>query len=197
MRYQGKITKWNDGKGFGFISRNDNNQQIFVHISAFENAQQQRRPTVGEVVSFEVADDIKKGLQAYNVIYLNRQSSVLMPNKSARKPAVSNTVVRLGTVVKIFGVLLIGAVLYKNMDVLNARTTHKAYESITPETSESIRTNKVAGRESNQIFTCSGKTNCSEMSSCDEAMYYLKHCPGTIADGDHDGIPCEDQWCGH
>ncbi|WPD21660.1 MAG: excalibur calcium-binding domain-containing protein [Candidatus Electrothrix scaldis] len=44
-------------------------------------------------------------------------------------------------------------------------------------------------------YTCKGKTRCNEMRSCEEAKFYLKHCPGTKMDGDHDGIPCEDQWC--
>jgi hypothetical protein len=26
-------------------------------------------------------------------------------------------------------------------------------------------------------------------------MFYLKHCPGVEIDGDHDGIPCEQQLC--
>jgi hypothetical protein len=33
------------------------------------------------------------------------------------------------------------------------------------------------------------------MTSCAEATYFLKHCPNTKMDGDHDGIPCESQWC--
>ncbi|MDZ4730627.1 MAG: excalibur calcium-binding domain-containing protein [Xanthomonadales bacterium] len=33
------------------------------------------------------------------------------------------------------------------------------------------------------------------MSSCAEATYFIRHCPGTQMDGDHDGIPCESQWC--
>jgi hypothetical protein len=52
--------------------------------------------------------------------------------------------------------------------------------------------NKKAG-----TFKCKGKTYCSEMSSCKEAKFYLRNCPGTKMDGDHDGIPCESQWCGH
>jgi len=199
MRYQGKITKWNDGKGFGFITRNDNNQQVFVHISAFGNAQKLPRPNIGEGVSFEVADDIKKGLQAYNVIYLNRQTSVAMPKTSARTSKVRSSEIRLGTVAKVFGVLLIGAVLYKNIGILNPGhlnsshlnpgNRHEAFE-IADTQIEHMDTN-------NQVFKCSGKMRCSEMSSCAEATYYLNHCPGTIADGDGDGIPCEDQWCGH
>jgi hypothetical protein len=48
----------------------------------------------------------------------------------------------------------------------------------------------------NETFTCQGKTRCREMTSCAEAKFYLRNCPGTKMDGDHDGIPCESQWCG-
>jgi hypothetical protein len=44
-------------------------------------------------------------------------------------------------------------------------------------------------------FTCDGRTHCSQMTSCEEATYFIKHCPGTKMDGDGDGIPCERQWC--
>jgi len=44
-------------------------------------------------------------------------------------------------------------------------------------------------------FTCDGRTHCSQMTSCAEATYFLKNCPNTKMDGDHDGIPCEQQWC--
>ena len=44
-------------------------------------------------------------------------------------------------------------------------------------------------------FTCDGRAYCSQMTSCEEAMYFIAHCPGTKMDGDRDGIPCERQWC--
>lgn len=44
-------------------------------------------------------------------------------------------------------------------------------------------------------FTCQGKQYCREMSSCAEASFYLSNCPNMKIDGDHDGIPCEQQ-CG-
>ncbi|MDP2005588.1 MAG: thermonuclease family protein [Rubrivivax sp.] len=44
-------------------------------------------------------------------------------------------------------------------------------------------------------YRCDGRQHCSQMHSCDEARYFLAHCPGVKMDGDHDGIPCEDQWC--
>lgn len=198
MRYQGKITKWNDGKGFGFITRNDSSQQVFVHISAFDKIQQLLRPAVGDGVSFEIADDIKKGLQAYNVIYLNRQPSAATRKSSAKTIATSGSGIRLGALAKIFAVILAGLVLYKNADILNSGFTQTASGSnLEEESGIAIVDEPKAQPDTKQLFTCSGKTHCSEMSSCDEAKYYLSHCPGTVTDGDHDGIPCEDQWCGH
>lgn len=46
-------------------------------------------------------------------------------------------------------------------------------------------------------YRCDGRTRCSQMTSCDEAKFFLRNCPGTQMDGDGDGIPCEQQWCGN
>ncbi|MBK8752975.1 MAG: thermonuclease family protein [Candidatus Competibacteraceae bacterium] len=40
-------------------------------------------------------------------------------------------------------------------------------------------------------FTCSGKRYCKEMSSCEEAKFYLTSCGLGSLDGDKDGMPCE------
>jgi hypothetical protein len=45
-------------------------------------------------------------------------------------------------------------------------------------------------------FRCDGRTHCSQMTSCEEATFFLRNCPGSSMDGDNDGIPCERQWCG-
>ena len=44
-------------------------------------------------------------------------------------------------------------------------------------------------------FQCDGRVHCSEMTSCEEARYFLRNCPGVKMDGDGDGVPCERQWC--
>ena len=44
-------------------------------------------------------------------------------------------------------------------------------------------------------FKCDGRQHCSQMKSCKEAKYFLANCPGVNMDGDHDGVPCEEQWC--
>lgn len=40
-------------------------------------------------------------------------------------------------------------------------------------------------------FRCDGRIYCSQMHSRAEAEYFTRNCPGTKMDGDHDGIPCE------
>lgn len=45
-------------------------------------------------------------------------------------------------------------------------------------------------------FSCDGRKHCGEMSSCEEANWFLENCPGVKMDGDRDGNPCEED-CGH
>lgn len=45
------------------------------------------------------------------------------------------------------------------------------------------------------VFRCDGRQHCSQMRSCEEATYVVRHCPNVKMDGDGDGVPCETQWC--
>ncbi len=54
---------------------------------------------------------------------------------------------------------------------------------------------KVAPSPEKSSFICDGRIYCSQMHSCAEATYFLQHCPRTKMDGNHDGVPCEKQWC--
>ena len=38
---------------------------------------------------------------------------------------------------------------------------------------------------------CGDKRYCKEMTSCDEAKFYLSQCELSPLDGDADGVPCE------
>ncbi len=40
-------------------------------------------------------------------------------------------------------------------------------------------------------FRCGTKMRCSEMSSCEEAHFYLEKCGASRLDQDRDGVPCE------
>jgi len=47
----------------------------------------------------------------------------------------------------------------------------------------------------NSNYKCDGRTRCPQMTSCEEATFFINNCPNTKMDGDNDGIPCESQWC--
>ncbi|HEV09085.1 MAG: cold-shock protein [Sulfurihydrogenibium sp.] len=68
MKVTGKVKWFDSKKGFGFITRDDNGQDIFVHFSAiqgkgFKNLEE------GERVEFEVVQE-EKGPRAANVVKL-------------------------------------------------------------------------------------------------------------------------------
>jgi hypothetical protein len=71
-----------------------------------------------------------------------------------------------------------------------ARPTPQSVPTATAHTTAPARAS-----EAPSAFKCDGRTHCSQMSSCAEANYFLQNCPGVKMDGNHDGIPCEQQWC--
>ena len=68
MRVQGKITDWNDLRGFGFVSPLEGGERVFVHVSAFPSGS--RRPTDGEFVSYTLGTDERRRLCATQVTYV-------------------------------------------------------------------------------------------------------------------------------
>ncbi|HEX5756721.1 MAG TPA: excalibur calcium-binding domain-containing protein [Arenimonas sp.] len=45
------------------------------------------------------------------------------------------------------------------------------------------------------LFKCDGRTRCAQMGSCEEAKFFLAHCPNTQLDSDANGLPCEKILC--
>ena len=64
MRHKGKITSWDDNKGFGFITPLSGGKRIFIHISALGN--RNRRPELGNVITYSVSKDAKGRPRAVN-----------------------------------------------------------------------------------------------------------------------------------
>jgi len=73
MRVRGKITKWKDDRGFGFITPLRGGQQVFVHITAFLN--HHRRPIGNEFVSYEIVSDDTGRLRAEHVEFMGEDST--------------------------------------------------------------------------------------------------------------------------
>ena len=65
MRYQGRLTDWNDDKGFGFVTPNGGGERAFVHIKAFGRVG--RRPCDGDLINYEVSKDRMGRLQAGSI----------------------------------------------------------------------------------------------------------------------------------
>ncbi|HHQ4531913.1 TPA: DUF1294 domain-containing protein [Aeromonas veronii] len=75
MRFQGKISEWNDDKGYGFVEPNGGGERTFIHIKSFKS--KVRRPTNGDLVIYEVAKDNRQRSNAINVSYPHERSSAI------------------------------------------------------------------------------------------------------------------------
>jgi CspA family cold shock protein len=64
----GRVKWFNDQKGYGFIARDNGEEDVFVHFSAI-GAEGYRTLQEGALVQFEVVEG-PKGLQARNVVKL-------------------------------------------------------------------------------------------------------------------------------
>lgn len=54
---------------------------------------------------------------------------------------------------------------------------------------------KVLALVSPENFTCDKKRFCKQMTSCQEAIFYLQQCNLSRLDGDGDGVPCSSKLC--
>ncbi|MBD1569849.1 cold shock and DUF1294 domain-containing protein [Aliivibrio sp. S10_S31] len=62
---KGRVVEWNDSKGYGFISALNGELKVFLHISKLKN--KNRRPKIGDEVSFDINEEIKGRFNANNV----------------------------------------------------------------------------------------------------------------------------------
>ena len=172
MRFQGKIKKWDFERAFGFISPNGSGENVFVHVSTFNSRNQ--KPQIGALVTYEIKLDIKNRKQAINVKFVNEKKS---HRKNTNNISVMNFV-KIVIIIVVFAYLFFELYKYKSTSVDS--TIYKAI---------SLR-----NYDSTQ-YSCNGKTFCSQMISCGEAIFYQEKCGASEMDGNRDGIPCEQQWC--
>lgn len=62
MKHTGKITDWNDERGFGFIVPDDAGERVFLHVSALRR--KQPRPAVGDRVRYSASRDPQGRIRA-------------------------------------------------------------------------------------------------------------------------------------
>lgn len=181
MRIEGILSKWNDDRGFGFITPTQGDQEIFVHISAFPK--DGVRPILGEKLIFEIETDKNGKKRAKNLLCPQRSTAVRAP--SIRRSPSYRRKGSLGFFGRIISLLiLVGLGVYG----------YNEYSRRTASLSATALQSPVV-QETSSLYRCDGRTQCSQMTSCAEAIFFLKNCPNVQMDGDHDGVPCEQQWC--
>lgn len=72
MRLAGRITDWNDEKGYGFVVPNGGGERAFVHIHAFPRGS--RRPVAGDLISYVPGKDAQGRLQAREVRHAGQRA---------------------------------------------------------------------------------------------------------------------------
>lgn len=197
MRYDGSLKKWNTERGFGFIVADDGGQELFAHISAFPRDGQ--LPTVGERLSFEVEPDRDGKKRAVRVRRAGAVPAARAPtaNRSFRlsRSGRNQHKTGFGSKLTILAVLAAlgwyGYSKYENHAMKIPSAPQSAFAPAAPATRAEPALSTLAG------FQCDGRKHCSQMTSCKEAKAFLKNCPGMEMDGNHDGVPCEQQWCTH
>ncbi|TCT00157.1 uncharacterized membrane protein YsdA (DUF1294 family) [Pseudofulvimonas gallinarii] len=91
VRMAGRITDWDDGRGFGFVVPNGGGEKAFLHIKAFERGS--RRPISGDPVSYVTGRDERGRLQAEAVRHI--RTAALKPDRRVRFPRLLLGVVSL------------------------------------------------------------------------------------------------------
>ena len=194
---KGKLVRWLDDKGFGFIKPENGKDDIFIHISALRGMS--RKPVIGDVIHYQISFDAKGKTRAVNAkIEGVSQVLTLTPLEHARKTPRSsaayerpyrNLTTRVSKPQKRISLIpvlvVIGAAIFVYLKVSKEKTFINQVKTPTVETQPVRQTEQ---------FQCQGKVWCSQMSSYEEAIFYLRNCPGTKMDGDGDGDPCEKQF---
>jgi uncharacterized membrane protein YsdA (DUF1294 family)/cold shock CspA family protein len=79
MRLQGRITQWNDQRGFGFVLTHGQSEPLFFHISQLPKGQ--RRPAVGQIVTYRTEHDPSGRTVAAALSYPS------LPSRRSARPA--------------------------------------------------------------------------------------------------------------
>jgi hypothetical protein len=92
--------------------------------------------------------------------------------------------------------LLLALAAWQGYDLYQSRRAARKSPMGVADTTQRIKPFSVQRNvEPTSQYKCDGRIYCSQMTSCEEATFFLKNCPGVKMDGNYDGIPCEKQWC--
>lgn len=174
MRLQGRVTEWNDERGFGFVTQNGTGARAFLHASELNGGS--RRPTAGDLITYELGKDEQGRMQVRQAQFVG----------TGRPTTAGATGALRSAAVGLLVVLLVGYIGYVRFSNPNSTVSASIYKTVSAR--DALRPHPE--------FQCRPEKNsCSKMTSCAEALFHQERCGIQNMDGDHDGIPCEQQWC--
>ena len=106
MRLVGRISDWNDDKGYGFVVPHDGGVRAFVHVTAFQSGS--RRPVMGDLISYEVASDAKGRTNAARVRFAGQR--IEQPRPPRRSAPIPRRALSLLFLLAVVGVAVAGLV---------------------------------------------------------------------------------------
>ncbi|OUY06091.1 cold shock domain-containing protein [Acinetobacter populi] len=187
----GKIKKYNQDRGFGFIESDTDGKAIFFHIKDFPKGS---LPQIGEELTFSVGKDGEK-IKAVNIVRLDfplerNLNHSAKSHKNNLKPIYKKKSESMSVFSFMSRIILIGgAAFFIYIQIQNyVQRSNLAHQPISNET---LRIANQQVDSSSNSFTCDGRIHCSQMNSKAEANWFVRNCPGTKMDGDGDGDACE------
>ena len=194
---KGQLVRWLDDKGYGFIKQDSGEQDIFIHISALKGMS--RKPIVGDVIHYQIGFDKSGKSRAINAkiegvsqaltLAAFEERKIFKPSTTKVKPySTPANFIKPQKRFNLLPVLIAIGVVAVSYKALTKRKDFTDPANISPVEYQKADYNR------EPRFQCQGKVWCSEMTSYEEAVFYVRNCPGTKMDGDGDGIPCESQF---
>lgn len=102
MRHKGRITEWQDDRGFGFITPMSGGKRVFVHIKSFTD--RRRRPAGNELVTYVLKHDRQGRLQGADV----RFSTGSVRPAPARGPGIGSLLLAAAALVVVAAAFVAG-----------------------------------------------------------------------------------------
>ncbi|MBU0912451.1 MAG: excalibur calcium-binding domain-containing protein [Gammaproteobacteria bacterium] len=197
MLHQGKLKDWDPSKGSGFIQQDKAGPDIRISSSGFRKKPEKLQD--GDSIFFQIEVDSQDKLKA---VFAYRAGQHFAPAPAVKKPALSSLPFQrvLSGLVSLSILVWLG---YQSWYLFSAEAPLPAVTSFTETDEQQSGTTLLDNPvwppiqvQQGLQFQCEGKQHCSEMTSCEEAEFYLKNCPNVLIDGDNDGRACEKD-CGH
>ena len=187
--FKGQLKRWNEDKGFGFISPEKGNRDVFIHVSALKNMN--RRPVVGDIVFYQIHTDNDGKNRAVNA----KIEGVATLKPRAKRKKIDKQSKNSG----LYKLFLLVFLVSVGFFFYNKLTKEKDFPVISNSSLISTPEEELYSTSEVDVYkveyNCDGRIYCSEMMSCEEATYFQRNCSGTKMDGNGDGVPCERQWC--